>query len=337
MSDEKLNDSNYGTRDKKGHWKPSEPVSVNPPYIYPFKPLKLFKHIFSYPGLIFPWQALFAVITILTWFFLTPPLEQMKNFEIGWVSFIFFRNAIIIFLYTGFFHLWFYVLSKQGGSFKYNPRPLEKNSKKFLFNDQTKDNLIWTFLSAIPIWTFYEVITYWAFANQYIATVSWEFYPIYCCILFFLIPFIRDGHFYLTHRLLHWGPLYRIAHRTHHNNANPGPWSGMSMHPIEHILYFSGILIHWIIPSHPLIAMFHIFHAGIAPTAGHTGYEKMIFKNGVWIPTGDYNHYLHHKYFECNYAGGNVSFFDELFGTFHDGSDEATEEVMKRLKNKSYL
>ena len=92
--------------------------------------------------------------------------------------------------------------------------------------------------------------------------------------MFFLVPFIRDAHFYLTHRLLHWGPLYRIAHKTHHLNTNTGPWSGMSMHPIEHILYFSGILIHWVIPSHPLIAMFHIFHAGIAPTAGHTGYEK---------------------------------------------------------------
>jgi sterol desaturase/sphingolipid hydroxylase (fatty acid hydroxylase superfamily) len=111
----------------------------------------------------------------------------------------------------------------------------------------------------------------------------------------------------------------------------------MSMHPIEHILYFSGILIHWVIPSHPLIAMFHIFHAGIAPTAGHTGYEKMVFKNGKYIQTGDYNHYLHHKYFECNYSGGNVSFLDKLFGTFHDGSEEATQEVMKRLKNKSYL
>ena len=111
----------------------------------------------------------------------------------------------------------------------------------------------------------------------------------------------------------------------------------MSMHPIEHILYFSGILIHWIIPSHPLVAMYHVFHAGIAPTAGHTGYEKMTFKNGVTIPTGDYNHYLHHKYFECNYSGGNVSFLDKLMGTFHDGSEEATKEVMGRIKGKNYL
>ena len=94
----------------------------------------------------------------------------------------------------------------------------------------------------------------------------------------FLVPFIRDAHFYLTHRLLHWGPLYRISHKVHHRNTNTGAWSGLSMHPIEHILYFSGVLIHWIIPSHPLVAMYHVFHAGLAPTPGHTGYEKMTLK-----------------------------------------------------------
>ena len=154
--------------------------------------------------------------------------------------------------------------------------------------------------------------------------------------MFFLVPFIRDAHFYLTHRLLHWAPLYKIAHKVHHRNTNTGAWSGMSMHPIEHILYFSGILVHWIIPSHPLVAMYHVFHAGLAPTPGHTGYEKMTFKNGVSIPTGDYMHYIHHKYFECNYSGGNTSFLDKLMGTFHDGSEEATKEVMVRIKDKAH-
>ena len=162
-------------------------------------------------------------------------------------------------------------------------------------------------------------------------------YPVYCCVLFFLIPFIRDGHFYFVHRLLHWKPLYKFAHKTHHLNTNTGAWSGVSMHWFEHILYFSGILIHWIIPSHPLIAMFHIFHAGIAPTAGHTGYERMVFKNGQWIPCGDYNHYLHHKLFECNYAGGGMSFFDKIFGTFHDGSEEADLAFRERRKSRRYL
>ena len=53
--------------------------------------------------------------------------------------------------------------------------------------------LVYVFLSAIPIWTAYEVITYWAFANNIIPMVSWEIYPIYCAVLFFLVPTIRIG------------------------------------------------------------------------------------------------------------------------------------------------
>jgi len=333
MSKDNLNDENYGVRDKRGNWKPFGTIAINPPTSIFFNPVKLIKYFFKYPGIFFPWTFVFGAITVATYFFLTPSLETMKTLEVGWIAFIFFRNAGIILIWTGMFHLRF---KTQGTSFKYNPRPLEENNPTFLFHNQTKDNLFYTFCSAIPLWTAYEVITFWAFANQLIPYVSWEVYPVYCCLMFFLVPFIRDAHFYLTHRLLHWGPLYRIAHKVHHRNTNTGAWSGMSMHPIEHILYFSGILIHWIIPSHPLVAMYHVFHAGLAPTPGHTGYEKMTFKNGVTIPTGDYMHYIHHKYFECNYSGGNTSFLDKLMGTFHDGSEDATKEVMARIKDKAH-
>jgi len=332
-----MDDSKFGSRNKRGDWKPFELIPVNPPFIIPFQPIKLFKFIFGWNGYIFPWQFLWAFIAVMIWLYLTPSLERMQNFEIGWLSFIFFRNAILVFLYAGFFHLHFYIRKSQGNSFKYNARPLDTNSSKFLFKNQTKDNLTYVFLSAIPIWTAYEAVTYWAFANNLIPMISWEYYPVYLLVLFCLIPIIRDVHFYFAHRLIHWGPLYRIAHKVHHLNTNPGPWSGLSMHPIEHLIYFTGVFIHWIIPSHPLLAMYHLFHAGLAPHAGHAGYEKMVFKNGLWMQTGDYDHYLHHKYFECNYAGSTVNFLDKVFGTFHDGSDEATEKVMKRLKGKSYL
>ena len=55
------------------------------------------------------------------------------------------------------------------------------------------------------------------------------------------------------------------------------------------------------------------------------------FKNGVSIPTGDYNHYLHHKYFECNY-GELTSPLDKWFGSFHDGTKKTHEKLFKRNK-----
>ena len=65
------------------------------------------------------------------------------------------------------------------------------------------------------------------------------------------IPIFTSMHFYFVHRFLHWPPLYRIAHALHHRNANVGPWSGLSMHPIEHVLYLSSTLIHLVLASSP--------------------------------------------------------------------------------------
>ena len=73
-------------------------------------------------------------------------------------------------------------------------------------------------------------------------------HPILFCLLMMAIPFWRNFHFYWIHRLIHWKPLYDRVHYIHHKNVNVGPWSGIAMHPVEHIIYFSGILIHIVCP-----------------------------------------------------------------------------------------
>ena len=40
-------------------------------------------------------------------------------------------------------------------------------------------------------------------------------------------------------------------------------------------------------------------------------------------------HYLHHKYFEVNYSDGMVP-LDRWFGSFHDGTPEASEAMKAR-------
>ena len=167
-------------------------------------------------------------------------------------------------------------------------------------------------------------------ANGYIPTITFESNPIWFVVLMLLIPLFREVHFYLIHRLIHWPPLYRTVHSLHHKNANPGPWSGLAMHPVEHLLYFSGVLIHWIVPSHPIHVIFHLQHLAFAPAQGHSGFERVVVTDKFGIKTGDYFHYLHHKYFECNY-GNDLMPIDEWFGTFHDGSKDAEERMNERF------
>ncbi|TVQ22340.1 MAG: sterol desaturase family protein [Spirochaetaceae bacterium] len=189
------------------------------------------------------------------------------------------------------------------------------------------------------VWTAYESITLWAFANRIIPYVDWRERPVYCALLLVAVLFMREAHFYLTHRLSHWKPLYKAAHYLHHKNVNVGPWSGMSMHPIEHMLYLSGIFLHWIIPSHPLHAMAHIIVSGLAPAKGHAGFYKFVVdgrsdsEHEKAIRAGGYFHYLHHKYFTVNFGTEAVP-MDKWFGSFHDGSPDAHVAMLERRKRK---
>ena len=165
--------------------------------------------------------------------------------------------------------------------------------------------------------------------------VSVEEHPVYFVVLMCIIPLIRDIHYYIVHRISHWGPIYRWVHYLHHNNVEVGPFSGLSMHPVENLWYWSGVMIHWIIPSHPIHALFHLHHAALTPAPSHSGFERVVFADGVGVKTGDFFHYLHHKYFECNYGGDGVLPLDRWFGTFHDGTDEAERKMNEKFLTRT--
>ncbi|MEK0082297.1 hypothetical protein [Benzoatithermus flavus] len=63
---------------------------------------------------------------------------------------------------------------------------------------------------------------------------------------------------------------------------------------------------------------------------GHAGFDKLVLGDGRTVDVPCHAHYLHHKYFECNYADGAIP-LDKWFGTFHDGSDAAHKAMRKRM------
>ena len=128
--------------------------------------------------------------------------------------------------------------------------------------------------------------------------------------------------------------LYDIAHKLHHRNVSPGPWSGLSMHPIEHLIYFSTILLFFFIPAHPIHMINLANRLGVSPAQGHTGFDRLVLGDNTTWDVSYYAHYLHHKYFEVNYADGMVP-LDRWFGSFHDGTAEAHEAMKERRMRRS--
>ena len=143
-------------------------------------------------------------------------------------------------------------------------------------------------------------------------------------------------------------------HSLHHKSYNPGPWSGLSMHPVEHLLYYGCMMVPalWI-PQHPFAVLYNRVHLvttpppgrcasrvvrgalaatdcrmrqDFSPLPGHDGYDQ---PGG-----GSHYHYLHHSKFNCNY-GTPMMPMDKLLGYYDDGTGSAQEKAAKARRAKS--
>ena len=312
---------------------PATPITPPPLFVWPPRPDRALGFLFGIPGYFLPLNGLYMLLAIVTWFALTPDLARMTTLEPGWIGGIYLRNlAFTIFVFGGL-HLRFYTLGRQGTRYMLNRRSPTGDGRQFLFGNQVRENMFWTLVSGVGIWTAYEVLTLWAFANGFIPMLDWNTHPVWFVLLFCAIPLIRDAHFYLVHRLLHTRWLYRPVHALHHKNVDIGPWSGMSMHPVEHLLYLSGVLLHWVVLSHPLHAIFHLQQTGLAPALGHVGFHKLETKEGKVFPIGQrLFHFLHHRSFECNYGGDGTVPIDKWFGSWHDGTEAGEAHIRERRR-----
>jgi sterol desaturase/sphingolipid hydroxylase (fatty acid hydroxylase superfamily) len=322
-----IDDTAYGTRGPKGDWAPFARVEYSPLFRRPLRLGTVARWFVT--GYVLSFNALYAAVAIAVWFWATPSTATMSTIGVGWIAFVLARNAALLVAWYGLFHLRLYRQRAQADRFKYNPK-FPAPSSRFTFGSQTRENVFWTLASGLPIWTAWEVVTLWLFARGTIPWLTWADDPAWFVAWMLLIPLWREVHFYAVHRLIHWPPLYKTVHALHHRNTNPIPWSGMSMHPAEHLLYFSAIAIHWIVPSHPMHAMYTSFHLMMAPVPGHTGFDR-VEVGGRSFATHCYAHYLHHKYFEVNYSDGALP-LDHWFGSFHDGSPEADAAMKARRR-----
>jgi len=327
MTEKNSSQSRYA---RQWHYRPDEAISTSPAFKWPLNAIAVMRWIAN-RWLVIGENIVITVLAILTWLYFQPPLEQLKEFEFSWFSKMYLRNVVLISVVAGGLHILLYTKKVQGKKLKFDRREMTPNGRNFTFNNQIFDNLFWTLTSGVFFWTTYEALMLWAMANGYIPTLLWSENPIWFIALFFLTPIWISFHFYWAHRLLHWPPLYKLAHGLHHRNTNVGPWSGMSMHPIEHIIWLSGVLVHWVVSAHPVHILFHMQHQALTAATSHAGFESLIVKDRPAFSLGNFHHQLHHRYFECNYGNLEIP-WDLVFGSFHDGTEESHHAFLDRRK-----
>lgn len=92
-----------GFRDSRGEWRPERPISYAPVFTWPPVMKKFFLWLFYY---LFTWNLVYLAIVILIYYFLQPPLKEMRTSNISWISTIFLRNMALVWLIFGGWHLY---------------------------------------------------------------------------------------------------------------------------------------------------------------------------------------------------------------------------------------
>ena len=312
-------------------YRPSDPIGLPPIFAWPVRPIKSVKWLLI--EFLFPWGFIFVGLAIFSWNFLTPEIDISGPPSLKFMGIIWLKNGLLLTILSGSLHWWLYSRAGQGTKFKFSRRWPSRTSSRFLWHNQVYDNVFWSLASGVTVWSLFEAITLWAWVSDIIPKASWSVDTGYLISLTCIFFFASSSHFYLIHRVLHWKPLYRSVHERHHRNVNTGPWTGISMHPVEHLLFFSMFFVWWLVPAHPSVIILTGFFKGLGPAVTHSGFDRVLVRERR-ISAGDWFHDLHHRHFETNY--GNIEApFDWVMNTWHNGTDEAQRAMVARRRLQS--
>lgn len=159
--------------------------------------------------------------------------------------------------------------------------------------------------------------------------LPWFYLP----VSFLLALAINDMYFYMSHRFLHWKPVFKRVHRLHHESKAPSALSAFSFHPVEAVIQIGLMpLVLIVLPMHEyaflLFATFFLFMS----VYGHCGYEFRGQKPAVFnIFNNSIHHHQHHRYVQCNY-GLYLNLWDRIFKTNHPKYLEETQAFKSRLE-----
>jgi sterol desaturase/sphingolipid hydroxylase (fatty acid hydroxylase superfamily) len=164
----------------------------------------------------------------------------------------------LVFGYDTFWHLACY-------AFNLANRPFAKNR---VYNfDKVAHNTFWT-LSGVAIWTLFENIMCYLWATQKLAYASDSFLTVGIALM--AVPVWRSVHFYFAHRFLHFESMYRQVHSLHHRNTDVEPFSGLCMHPVEHLYYYACIAPSLLFVCSPFAFLWNGVHLLLSPGASHS-------------------------------------------------------------------
>eukprot|EP00747_Dinoflagellata_sp_TGD_P182077 gnl/TRDRNA2_/TRDRNA2_36149_c0_seq1.p1 gnl/TRDRNA2_/TRDRNA2_36149_c0~~gnl/TRDRNA2_/TRDRNA2_36149_c0_seq1.p1 ORF type:complete len:330 (-),score=33.03 gnl/TRDRNA2_/TRDRNA2_36149_c0_seq1:52-1041(-) len=239
--------------------------------------------------------------------------EADMSAYLPWALGVLSRNLLITGVWCYAWHYFMYVKRAVPTETKFNP--------SFEVGYLYERDRLYTFVGATIV-SIYEIFVTLLWASGVVPYAEHEETWRRPAWTFFWIVFSfwwSDVHFWFAHRSMHawftknWRTvdpgafLYRYVHSLHHKSHNPGPWSGLAMHPVEHLIYFTRGMFTLLYASHPSVFLFVQLRSMIGPAVGHHGFSGY---------GGSLFHHIHHAKFECNFGTSRVVPIDHIMGTY---------------------
>lgn len=239
---------------------------------------------------------------------------------------ILFKLTFRYLLFTGVAYFFFYIWRKK----RYWASKIQQ---RYPDNKHILREILYS-VTTILIFGVVVIAVSWAGFHGYTGfykNISDRGWP-YLILSIVLMIILHDTYFYWTHRLMHWKPLFKLVHRTHHLSTNPTPFAAYAFHPIEAFVEIGIIpLIVFIMPYHGVAILVFSIYTLLLNVMGHIGYE--LFPKGFashwlfkWHNTSTH-HNMHHRLVKCNY-GLYFNFWDRIMGTNHPDYEKTYEKVV---------
>lgn len=270
-----------------------------------------------------------VLLALAAWAGFCPPPEDARQFQHGWIMRVWLVNLMLMPEISGGLRWYFFMRKGQRMWLKFGRRGTARHNRLFDLSDQVRDDMFWTLTSGVGQLTAFQVVILWSMANGYAPVLTFDASPVWFLLWPVLIPVWLAFHFFWVHRLPHHPVLCAQVRARHHRNVKIGRWSGLSMHPLEHLRYLSALCIHWLVPSRPIQMFFHVIYRGPGAAMICTGYANPLIRARRRLALATVYHQRQDRYFECSYGNQEMP-GDCRFGTFHDGSKAATRATRAR-------
>jgi lathosterol oxidase len=244
------------------------------------------------------------------------------------ISNVLLRLAVRYLLFAGSFYLVFYV-------WKNKTIWRAKIQQRYPENKHVIREIVNSFITIVIFGLVIMSVIYASKAGltRIYTNISDKSYGYYIFSIVLMI-LMHDTYFYWTHRAMHWKPLFKAVHKTHHLSTNPTPFAAYAFHPLEAIIEIGIVpLIAFTIPYHGTALTLFSLYSLLLNVTGHLGFE--LFPKGFvgnklfkWHNTSTH-HNMHHRLVKCNY-GLYFNIWDRLMCTNHPEYEKTFNEVVKK-------